>query len=176
MAKKIFGEVKGIFNTITLIEMIISVVFIILGVLFFVNPKLSEDLVSTATGVILIVAGLATIFSFLKRELLFRNNLVYGIILTLLGVAVLIFKNVLLILLASYFVIDGVKRINYGLILRNFDESSWLINSTIGLLFIIVGIVSVLTKNGELIKAVGICLFFYGVINIVEVINQILSL
>ena len=91
MAKKIFGEVKGIFNTITLIEMIISVVFIILGVLFFVNPKLSEDLVSTATGVILIVAGLATIFSFLKRELLFRNNLVYGIILTLLGVAVLIF-------------------------------------------------------------------------------------
>ena len=170
MIKKFFGEVRGIFNTITLIEMVISIVFIAFGVLFFVDPKLSETFVSTFTGVILIIAGLATIFSFLKRELLFRNNLVYGILLTLLGISALIFKNVLIILLASYFIIDGVKRINYGIILRNFDESSWVINSTIGFLFIVVGIVSILTRNGELIKAVGLCLLFYGIINIVEII------
>ena len=59
---------------------------------------------------------------------------------------------------------------NYGMILRRFDESSWLINTTMGALLIIVGIVSIFTRNGELVRAVGICLFFYGAINLVETI------
>ena len=170
MLRKLFGEVRGIFNTITLIEIIISIIYIIVGILFYVDPKLSDGLVSTFTGIILIFTGLSTIFTYFKREILFHNNLIYGICLTVLGICALIFKNILIILLAIYFVVEGVKKINYGLVLRRFDESSWLINSTMGILLIVVGIVSFFTRGGELVAAVGICLFFYGVINLVETI------
>ena len=170
MIKKLLGEVRGLFNTITLIEMIISLIYIILGIVFYADAKLSDSLVSTITGITLILAGLSTIFSYFKKEIIFRNNLIYGLILTILGIIALIFKNVLILILAIYFMIAGIKKINYGMILRRFDESSWLINTTMGALLIIVGIVSIFTRNGELVRAVGICLFFYGVINLVETI------
>ncbi len=170
MIKKLLGEVRGLFNTITLIEMVISLIYIILGIVFYADAKLSDSLVSTITGITLILAGLSTIFSYFKKEIIFRNNLAYGLSLTILGIIALIFKNVLIIILAIYFMIAGIKKINYGMILRRFDESSWLINTTMGALLIIVGIVSIFTRNGELVRAVGICLFFYGAINLVETI------
>lgn len=170
MLKKLIGEVKGIFNTITLIELAISVIYIIVGIVFYFDPRLSDTLVSVFTGIILMFTGLSTIFSYFKREILFHNNLLYGICLTILGILSLIFKNILIILIFIYFVVEGIKKINYGLVLRRFDESSWLINGTMGVLLIIVGIVSILTRGGELVAAVGICLFFYGVINLVETI------
>lgn len=170
MLKKLIGEVRGIFNTITLIEMVISVIYIVIGLLFYFDPKLSDTLVSTFTGIMLIFTGLSTIFTFFKREILFRNNLLYGICLTLLGISALIFNNILIILISIYFIIEGIKKVNYGIILRRFDESSWLINGTMGILLIIVGIVSFFTRGGELVSAVGICLFFYGAINLVETI------
>ena len=170
MIKKIIGEVRGVFNTVTLIELVMALIYILLGILFFVDSKLSDSLVSIITGIFFIISGCATIFSYFKREMLFRNNLLFGIFLTILGILSLIFQNVLIIILAIYFIVSGVKKINYGIILRKFDESCWLINLTMGVLLIIVGITSIFTRGGELVEALGICLFFYGSINLVETI------
>lgn len=170
MLKKLFGEVKGIINTITLIEMLLSVIFIIIGIIFYVDAKLGDAIVSNITGIMLIISGLSTVFSYFKREMLFHNNLIYGIGLVIVGILALIYKNILIIFLAVYFMLAGIKKINYGLVLRKFDETSWLINLTMGVLLIIVGIVSIFTRGGELVTAVGICLFFYGIVNLMETI------
>lgn len=170
MINKIFGEIKGLFNIVSIIDLLISFALLVIGIIFYINPEFSNNFVSVFTGVAMIVVGCGTLLYYFKRELLFRNNVIYGIVLVIIGILIIIFKNLLIILLAIYFIVDGVKRINYGLILNKFDESSWLINLVIGLLFVIVGIVSIFTRNGELIKSVGICLSFYGIINVIEII------
>ena len=67
MFGKLLGEVKGIFNAITIAEMVDALVYVIIGLLFFFNPTLSFTLVAVLTGIVLIINGVISICSYFKR-------------------------------------------------------------------------------------------------------------
>lgn len=172
MFKNLLGEVKGIFNIITIIELAISLLFSLMGIIFISNTTININVMSILTGLLLITNGISSIFSYLKRGgiVLYNNNLIYGIILIVVGIFGLFLGNYLPIVLGIYFLVSGVQRINYGIFFKKFNESSWLLTFVIGILFIIVGIISFFAMNGNVIKVNGICLFGYGVINIIDMI------
>lgn len=172
MIDKLFGEVKGFFNIITIIDAIISIVFLILGLTFFTNPSMSNVLVSIILGIILIINGAISIFAYIKRSDidLFNYNLYIGIVLILIGILAMVFKNVLTIMLGIYIIICGIQKVIYGVILKKFNESSWLLTIAIGILFFIIGVVSFFTGGDALVKVTGICIFGYGAINLVDII------
>lgn len=170
MFTNLIGEVKGIFNKITIFELIISIIYILLGLIFFTSPKTADVIVSIFTGLVLLLSGCASIYSYLKRGdiVLFNNNLFYGIAFIILGLIAMIFKKILIIMLGIYFLVIGVQKINYGIVLKKFSETSWLFNIVVGLFIVVIAIISFFTQNGELVEAVGLCLLFYGGMNLVE--------
>ena len=170
MLSKLFGEVKGIFNIITMAEMIDALVYVIIGLLFFLNPSLSFTLVAVLTGIVLIINGAISIYSYFKRDNidLYNYNLIFGILLVGIGIATLFMDYLVAITLGIYLIVIGAQKLCYGLFLRKFDESSWLTIFIIGFLFFILGIVTIFTSPDAVVKVAGICLLGYGLINFVN--------
>ena len=171
MLEKILGEVKGTFNIITLIELCTSLIYIIVGLIFFTNPYMSDVLVSIIAGIMLIINGGIEIFSFIKKDGvdLYDYNIIYGILLVIIGIVVLFFKNILSILLGIYFLVSGIQKGNYALILKKFKESSWLLVLVMGICFIVIGVLSLFTNSDYAVKVCGICLLGYGLINAINI-------
>lgn len=172
MFNKLLGEVKGIFNTITLIELGISLLYILVGLIFFTNSQGSNVFVSIVTGVSLILSGISSIYSYFKRGdiVLFNNNLIFGILLIILGIVSMFLGRVLSIGLGIFFLISGLQRINYGVFLKKFNETSWLFTLTDGIFYMIIGIIAFLTNGDNVIEVAGICIMGYGILNMIDVI------
>ena len=77
MFSKILGEVKGIFNIVTMAEMIEALVYVIIGLIFFVNPSLSFSIVATITGIVLIINGLISIYSYFSNYDISFNYVIF---------------------------------------------------------------------------------------------------
>ncbi len=172
MVNKIIGEAKGIFNVITLFEITIALIYIIVGILFFTNSTASNTLVSIITGFILIIHGVSAIFSYLRRGdiELFNLNLIFGIILIVLGIVAMFLGKVLSIALGIYLIIGGSQKISYSYFLKKFNESSWVFNLVVGILCIILGVTTFFTSGDKIIEVAGICMLGYGVIDMINVI------
>ena len=170
MISRLLGEVKGIFNAITIAEMVDALVYVIIGLLFFFNPTLSFTLVAVLTGIMLIVNGVISICSYFKRANidLYNYNLIFGILLVVVGISTLFMDYLIAITLGIYLIIIGAQKLCYGLLLRKFDESSWVTVFIIGFLFLILGIVTIFTSPDAVVKVTGICLLGYGLINFVN--------
>ena len=172
MIQNFLNKVKGIFNVITLFELLFSLICIVLGITFFSTPTISNTFVSVVTGIIFILNGIVCIFSYFKRGdiSIYNNNLIYGCILVVSGILIASMKNFLSIMLAIYLIIVAIQRVNIGLILKKFKESSWLITFVIGILFLAIGIVTIFANEDAIIKIAGIYLIGYGLINLINII------
>lgn len=169
MLKSIFGYCKGIFNTVTIANIVMGLVYFILGLIFFLNPELSNVLVSVFTGIVFIINGILSIVSYIKREgfELYNYNLIYGIVLLILGFASLFLGNILTIMLGVYYLVCGIQKINYAILLKKFEESSWLLILVTGILIMVIGIAAFFNLKDAVIAATGICLMGYGLLNII---------
>lgn len=172
MIEKILGEVKGIFNIITWIEFILSIICIILGLVFFTNPTTSNILVSIVAGLLLIGNGVTAIISYLRRGgvVLFNNNLTYGISMIIIGIVAFFSGKILAIILGIYLLVNGIQKINYGIFFKKYNESSWLLTLVIGVLYIVIAIITFFTSGDAVIAVTGICLLGYGLLNLINTI------
>ncbi len=172
MFDKLFGEAKGIFNAITMLDIIVSIIYILIGVLFFTNPEGNNTFVSIVTGFLLIINGGSAMFSYFRRGSieLYNYNLIVGIALFILGVIAMFLGKVLSIALGLYFIVAGAQKISYSFLLKKFNENSWIFNLVVGILFIILGATAFFTDGEKVIEVAGICLLGYGVMNLVSTI------
>ena len=86
----------------------------------------------------------------------------------LLGILTVIFNNALKVLLGIIFISLGLQKSTYGMVLKKFSESSWLITLVVGILYIVMGVISFFTN--DIISVCGIFLVGYGLIDLVSVI------
>jgi uncharacterized membrane protein HdeD (DUF308 family) len=142
-----------------------------MGIYIYANPEMANSTLSFIVGFLFILFGLSSLFSFIKRGniILFNNNLVYGVLLMLVGLFAMFMGNVLNVLLGIYVGLLGIQRINYAIFLKKFNESSWLLTLVIGVLYIAVGVITVFTDSDALIKVSAICLISLGLLNFLHV-------
>lgn len=171
MFTRLLGEVTGIFNKITIMELLVSIIYIVLGLVFFIFPNLSNLLVSIITGVFLICTGGISLMAFFKRGgiELFNYNLMYGLIFIVIGIVAFFLGNVLSIIIGIFLIIQGVQKVTYGLCLKKYNETSWLLTLVIGILYFVIALLAFFT-NGEIVKVVGVLLFGNGFINFINTI------
>ena len=170
MLDKIFGKVRGIFNIITIIELVYSVICVLIGITFFSKPGLSNYIFSSITGCILIIYGIASILFFIKRGKidLFNNNLIYGILLIIVGILAFFLRRTLSIVLGIYLIVVGVQRINYSILLKKYHESSWLLTLIIGIIFVIIAAITLFANDDNIVRVAGIYLIGFGFFNAIN--------
>lgn len=172
MFSKILGEVKGIFNITTIIDLIVSLLFVVIGIIFFSNQSTNISLVTIIISLLLIGNGISSIFAYIKKGtiVLYNNNLIYGIVLILIGVLSICLSSIFKILLAIYLLVVGIQRINYGIFFKKFNESSWILTLVLGILFMIIGIIVFFTNKDNIVNVSSVCTFGFGLMNGVNLI------
>ena len=172
MFSKLLGEVKGIFNILTIIDLVISTLFILVGIIFFSNQNMNITPLTIITGLLLLSNGVFSIFAYLKRGtiVLYNNNLIYGIILCIVGIIAMFIGTYLKILFGIYLLVIGIQRINYGLFFKKYHESSWIVTLVLGILFIIMGLLVFFTNRDNVVNVSSICILGFGLMNFVNVI------
>ena len=172
MLEKIFGNVKGIFNTITIIDLIISAICVLFGIICFSIQTMNPIVVAVITGLLLIGNGVSSLISYIRRGgiVLFNLNMIFGILLIIVGLVALFLNYHLAIGLGIYLIVVGAQKIFYGIEFKKFNESSWLVTLVIGILFMIIAIILFFTSKDNVVIVTGIALLGYGIINFVNII------
>ncbi len=158
------------------ISIIASIVYIILGTVITVRPQTTLFVVSTIVAVSALVYGvITTIISIanIKEE----GNLTFGILLIVLGIALLIYRDSLNILISLgigiWFISGSVNRIKLAVRTKDSTEFKWVIIFYSAIVTLLIGIsfiFSPLASAINLTTVSGVLMIIYSALDIFEVI------
>ena len=158
------------------ISIIASVVYIILGIIIVSNPEATLNIVSITISIVAIIYGLIlTIINItnLKEE----GNLMFGILLIVIGIALLIYPNSLNVLISLgigiWFIASSINRIKFAVILKDTKEFNWLVILISAIITLIIGISFIFAPLASAITLTaisGILMIVYSVCDIFEIV------
>ena len=161
------------FKNVKWSAIITAALYIASGVLLFVYPQLSENLICDVIGIAVIVWGLIHITSYFMMDLqesLFRNDFTEGVIMVLIGILViyqkLLFQQLVPFLLSIVIIASGIMKLQDGIDAHRIGFPNGWIYLVLASISIVFGLVIMfeLIPAGQLIfKVLGAGLFYSGV-------------
>lgn len=151
-----------------------SIIFIILGLIFVFAPTFILGTLNLILCSLFILIGISQIIShFSFNSSLFKySNLITGIICITLGILCLnagqIFETLLRILIAVWMIVSSIKRLNLSIILfKNNIKGHGLLVLFSAIFMLICGIYIIFTPNVLLIT-LGIVILIYSILDLVD--------
>ena len=102
------------------ISLIISIVFVILGLFLFIKPDITIEIISYIKGASLIVLGVISIIKYFKSDIgisTFSFDLVYGVLVIIAGVYFIVKPSLLEVLfptiLGIWIIINSVTHLRF---------------------------------------------------------------
>ena len=166
------------FNKMLTISIVSSIVIALVGAVLLFMPKLSNKLIGVIMGLLFILYGITTIYKYITRNgaKLYSLNLLYGIIILLIGVIIVLVPfsvtSFLTICLGLYLIIIGINKVTYGIWFKIGNHSSWLITLVIGIMLIFFGILVLSNPFSSLTitRLVGAFLILASILDITDLI------
>lgn len=158
------------------ISIITSIVYIILGIIIISNPEATLNIVSISISALAIIYGIIiTIINISNiRE---EGNLIFGILLIVMGIALLIYPSSLGILISLgigiWFIASSVNRIKFAVLLKDIEELNWLVILISAILTLIIGISFIFTPLASAVTLTtisGVLMIIYSAFDIFEII------
>lgn len=156
----------------------ISIMFIIIGIIMVIMPKMSLEILGVILSVILIINGVILMITDIKLN----NNFIpvdmlpASMLSILLGIMMLIYPNVLSIIiplmLGTWFIMTSIFKIRLTLYLSKIQNTPWLLLMLISILSIVCGFILILNPIDS---SVAITLFI-GIVIIVYAISEIINM
>lgn len=158
------------------ISIVSSIAYIILGIIIVLNPATTLNVISIAISALAIVTGIIiTIINIteLKKE----GNPIFGILLVVMGIALIIYPNSLNILISLgigiWFISSSINRIKFAIMLKDVKEIKWLVILIIAIVTLIIGISFIFAPLASAITLAtisGILMIIYSICDIFEII------
>jgi len=166
------------FNLYMLANCGVSLLMILLGFVLYVNPTIAIKTVSWLIGLIFIIVGALSIYSYIKKDriTLLSFNLIYGIISAVVGLLVILnpfaIANILTVGLGIWLIVSGGLKVNYSIRLKAIKEQSWALTLVVGIISIIFGLMVILNPFSKLIlvEVIGLFLIVYGIIDLTDIL------
>lgn len=152
------------------IDIIISMLFVILGVLLMIKPSEVMSVIYILLGMILFIMGFLKLVDYFTSKDKEDYLLTFALISTVLGVIVLCCSDVITgifrIVLGIWIIASGIRNFQTSLIWKEVKSGLWTITVLCALLMIIAGIVILLSRTLA-IRIVGITIVIYAVLDII---------
>ena len=162
---------------------VLSVFFIIAGVLFIAFPAVSSKLIGRALGIAMTVFGIVKLIGYFSKDLFrlaFQYDLEFGVLLVALGVIILVkpenVMNFLFIALGIAIFTDGLFKMRIARDARNFGIENWWLTAIFAVLTVVVGLVLVFrpVESGEaMIVLLGVSLLAEGALNLTVALSTV---
>lgn len=171
-------EIDKRLNVMTLGAIVLDLIFIVLGIFFATDPEITTTVANILIAIVLMVSGIYALIKFImnmNENIVFTFELIYGILSFVAGIVImtnpLSLTGLITIFVGIWFIISGAIKASVAIRFKRFKEDSWLINLTIAILTIIIGILLLVNPfRGALVLStyVGIMLIIYASMDIVE--------
>lgn len=160
-------------NYSSIISLINSIIFFILGAVIFTKPEIIILFISYVIGGIIIVIGLfKCIKNYLdikKDNTISSREMIMGIILTIIGLVFILIADVIealvRLIIGGWILFAGINRLINSLQLTN-KNSQFIVRLILSFLIIGVGLYTILESNLAF-KTIGIVLMVYSMIEII---------
>lgn len=160
-----------------IVNILMSVCFCVFGIVILAMPEIPETVVGLVVGILLILLGIFKLVGYFSKDLFrlaFQYDLQLGVVLVLLGIAVLIkpeyiFDFICVVFGISIF-IDGLFKISIAIDSKKFGLKSWLAILLVAAATCIYGALLVFFPS-ESVKVLtihlGISLIWEGLLNLI---------
>lgn len=170
------GGVMEIFKKLKTYTYLISIFYVIMGLIMLLNPKFICDAVNYIVGILILVYGIIYIVKFLSKNdfnNLSKFNLLAGLLCIVFGIYILLNPTVLLSIIpfatGMLVLLDGFGKLKNTLDLKKAGFLKWWINLIISILFIGLGIYMM----SQSFKVTELVVRFIGAILIVDAISDV---
>ena len=182
MAKKkektLLDKMKLNFNKILVGSIILNVLFLLFGVIIYLNSRITIELTGIILGIYLMIFGVYAIYEFIIRDgnPLFRLNIFWGVLSIITGLFVIInpfeFVKILTFTLGIYLLIISIRKIIDAFKLKKYGYDGWALMLAIAIILLIFGIFIIINPMAsmDLVEATGI---FIILASILEICNSI---
>lgn len=182
MAKKkektLLDKMKLNFNKILIGSIILNVLFLLFGVIIYLNSRITIELTGIILGIYLMIFGVYAIYEFIIRDgnPLFRLNIFWGVLSIIAGLFVIInpfeFVKILTFTLGIYLLIISIRKIIDAFKLKKYEYDGWALMLAIAIILLIFGIFIIINPMAsmDLVEATGI---FIILASILEICNSI---
>lgn len=174
------GNMKR-FNKILYSTLASSIIFFCFGLILFLKPELTINSISYLLGSVLIIIGFINFIRYvLDNDKIVRKfdvDLIYGIIGMVAGVVLILnptaIATVVPFILGMIIVISSAIKLQYSLVLKQYESSNWKPVFVISIISLIWGIILVFNpfKGAVVItKIIGVFVMVYAILEFSEVI------
>lgn len=179
MAKNIIEKIKMNFNKILIGSIILNGLFLLFGVIIYLNPVITLELTGIILGIYFLLFGLYTIYEFIIRDNnpLFKFNLIWGILFIIVGFLVMInpFKivKILTFALGIYLTVVAIRKIIESFKLKKIEYDGWSLTLVIAIILLVFGIFIMINPMAsmDIVELTGI---FIILASILEICNSIM--
>ena len=158
------------------VSIIASIIYIILGFIVISNPIATLNIVSITISISAIVYGIViTVINIanFKQE----GNLLFGILLLVMGISLLIYPSSLNVLISLgigiWFIASSVSRIKFATLLKDVQGINWIIILISAVITLMIGISFIFTPLASAVTLTtvsGILMIVYSICDIFEII------
>lgn len=151
-------------------DIVIAIIFVILGLLFIVKPGEMLSVVSILLGAIFIIIGVLKWIDYFTSKDKEDYLLTMALIFVIFGVIILfctdIIAGIFRVIIGLWIIIAGIRDFQTALAWKNVKSGLWTITLVLSMLMIIAGI-AVLVSSTLALQVIGIIIALYGIFDII---------
>lgn len=155
-------------------NLIISIIFIVIGIILVKNPEEVLKIVSYIAGFSFLIIGIIKIIKYLKDKTNSNElyaDIVFGLIAIVTGLIVMFctsaIETVFRIIIGVWIIFTGCTRFELVKKLKEANLKEWILSLILAVLMIICGVYMIFTP-GTVIAVIGAVIIIYAVINFIQ--------
>lgn len=152
-------------------DIIISFLFIILGITLMAKPDVIMSMISILLGAMAIIKGLLKGVDYFASGKTDNYLLAIAIVAVIAGIIIMfcadIIASIFRILIALWIIYSGIVNLQTTIVWKDYQSRLWLLTLILAIITILAGIY-VLMNNGAMLQIIGGIIMIYGIMDIIE--------
>lgn len=152
-------------------DIVISLVFILFGIMLIARPEYVMSGISLLLGVVFIVAGVLKAIDYFSLSKIDNYLLAIAIVMILVGIILMFCSDIIMsavrILIAIWILYSGIMNLQITVVWKDYKTTLWGVSLILAIATIAVGIY-MLVNPGALLQTGGVAILAYGLVNIIE--------
>ena len=162
---------KKIFKRASWVDIIVSIIFVLLGALLIAKPSETLGAISMILGIVFIAMGVLKLVEYYTSDNREDYLLTIALIAVIFGVIILFASDAILsffrIILGIWIIAVGVMDLQTILVWKQVKSPYWTVTLLFSILMMLAGIVILISKD-ILLTTMGIIIVVYGVLDIID--------
>lgn len=152
-------------------DIIISLIFVIFGIMLISRPEAIVSVISILLGAIFVVMGVLKIIDYYSNGKQDNYLIAISVVMILIGIIIMFCADIILsafrILIAIWIIYSGILNLQTTIVWKDYKSRLWLLTLLLSIATIGVGIY-ILVNLGAIMQTIGIAILVYGIVNIIE--------